>query len=125
MKFSEFLSLKYYLDKVCLSILLCERKTTTFTPKEQQYIDKLEESQKLDYHLLAEDSKEEGSKMKHKITIYFKEYKEEYRMTVGHAFSRAHQQIKNPEVKAKTKLKLLCCHLINRVFEKEHRNSIF
>ena len=28
-------------------------------------------------------------------------------------------------MKIRTKLKLFCCHIINRVFEKEHRKDLF
>ena len=53
---------------------------------------------------------------KSKQTITFQDYKEEYRLVVGHAFSRAQKKIKNYDLKMRIKLKLLCCHTINRVF---------
>ena len=62
---------------------------------------------------------------KPKSTIIFKSYKEEYRLVVGHAFSRAHQYISDYEEKARMKLKLLCCHLINRVFEEENQKKLY
>lgn len=62
---------------------------------------------------------------KSKQTLTFQEYKEEYRLVVGHAFSRAQKNIKNYDLKMRVKLKLLCCHTINRVFEKEHSLDLF
>ena len=44
---------------------------------------------------------------------------------MGHAFHKAHKNIENAELKIRTKLKLFCCHIINRVFEKEHRKDLF
>ena len=94
-----------------------------------EYIERFRESQKLDYHLISQETKNEKTiklrEGKNKLSVIFKEYKEEYRMAVGHAFSKAHQCIKKIDTKTRMKLKLLCCHLINRVFEKEHRKVIF
>lgn len=53
-----------------------------------------------------------------RVFYSFNEFKEEYRIVVGHAFQKAHKKIENAELKIRTKLKLFCCHIINRVFEK-------
>ena len=60
-----------------------------------------------------------------KIKANFNEYKEEYRVVVGHAFYKSHKAIENVEMKMRIKLKIFCCHVINRVFEKEYRKEIF
>ena len=39
-------------------------------------------------------------------------------MVVGHAFFKAQRNISDNSVKMRMKLKLLLCHVINRVFEK-------
>lgn len=44
---------------------------------------------------------------------------------VGHAFYKAHKAIENPKVKNQMKLKLFCCHVINRVFDKMYVNELF
>lgn len=47
-------------------------------------------------------------------------------MVVGHTFSKAHRSISEDlGLRSRLKLKLFCCHVINRVFERENRNDIF
>lgn len=47
-------------------------------------------------------------------------------MVVGHVFSKAHKEIsENISLRSQIKLELFCCHLINRIFEKEYRREIF
>lgn len=55
----------------------------------------------------------------------FKSYKEAYRLVVGHAFYKAHKMIINSSLKHKIKLKLFCCHVINRVFDKSYVHELF
>jgi hypothetical protein len=55
----------------------------------------------------------------------FNQYKEEYRIVVGHVFHKVHKFVEDAELKARMKLKVFCCHAINRVFEKENRKSVF
>lgn len=56
----------------------------------------------------------------------FCDFKEAYRLVVGHVFSKAHKEIsENISLRSQVKLELFCCHLINRVFEKEYRKEIF
>lgn len=46
-------------------------------------------------------------------------------MAVGHAFYKAHKNIKDYDRKMRIKLKIFCCHVINRVFEKEYTKELF
>jgi hypothetical protein len=56
----------------------------------------------------------------------FADFKESYRLVVGHVFSKAHKEIaENIVLRSQIKLELFCCHLINRIFEKEYRKEIF
>lgn len=56
----------------------------------------------------------------------FSDFKESYRLVVGHVFSKAHKEIsENISLRSQIKLQLFCCHLINRIFEKEYRKEIF
>ena len=124
----ESLTLKFYLDKVCLSVLTCAKDKRS--KKERNMIEKLKESQKRDGYLLIENIENCGiPKLKEvysgKSSTNFQDYKEEYRLVVGHAFYKAHKCIKDYELKMQTKLKLFCCHVVNRVFEKEYRKDLF
>ena len=61
----------------------------------------------------------------HKATK-FSDFKQAYRLVVGHVFSKAHKEISdNIGLRSQIKLQLFCCHLINRIFEKEYRKEIF
>ena len=52
----------------------------------------------------------------HKATD-FSDFKESYRLVVGHVFSKAHKEItENITLRSQVKLELFCCHLINRIF---------
>jgi hypothetical protein len=58
--------------------------------------------------------------------VQFSEFKEPYRLVVGHAFSKAHRAMSDKvQQRSQVKLGLFCCHLINRIFEKEYRGEIF
>jgi hypothetical protein len=47
----------------------------------------------------------------------FADFKEGYRVVVGYVFSKAHKNISEDLIlRSRLKLKLFCCHVINRVF---------
>ncbi len=51
--------------------------------------------------------------------VKFPDYKEPYRLVVGHVFSKAHKSMsENVLLRSQVKMQLFCCHLINRIFEK-------
>jgi hypothetical protein len=56
----------------------------------------------------------------------FGEFKEPYRLVIGHVFAKAHKNItEDIHIRSQLKLKLFICHVINRVFNKEHNEGIF
>jgi adenine-specific DNA methylase len=58
--------------------------------------------------------------------VQFTQFKEPYRLVVGHVFSKAHRAMSEKVLqRSQVKLGLFCCHLINRIFEKEYRSEIF
>ncbi len=58
--------------------------------------------------------------------LKFSDFKEPYRLVVGYVFSKAHKSVtENIPLRSQIKIQLFCCHLINRIFEKEYRNEIF
>ena len=59
------------------------------------------------------------------LSTDFKNYKEAYRLVVGHAFYKAHKMITESKLKNQIKLKLFCCHVINRVFDKAYTPELF
>lgn len=51
----------------------------------------------------------------------FETFKLSYRSSIGNLFKVVHGETTlAPQPKLQLKLELFCCHLINRVFEKEH-----
>ena len=123
----EELALKYYLDKACLNIL---SENATKSEENCDLISKFIRSQTLDSTSLTSNIKQVGIKKFSDFfcphpEMEFKSFKEGYRLVVGHAFYRAHKMIKDEKLKNKVKLKLFCCHAINRVFDKGNVKDIF
>ena len=56
----------------------------------------------------------------------FNDFKEPYRLVIGHVFAKAHKNItEDIHIRSQLKLKLFICHVINRVFNNEHNEGIF
>ncbi len=56
----------------------------------------------------------------------FNDFKEPYRLVIGHVFAKAHKNITSDiHIRSQLKLKLFICYVINRVFNKEHNEGIF
>jgi hypothetical protein len=56
----------------------------------------------------------------------FNDFKEPYRLVIGHVFAKAHKNItEDIQIRSQLKLKLFICHVINRVFNCEHNEGIF
>ena len=56
----------------------------------------------------------------------FNDFKEPYRLVVGHVFAKAHKNItEDVHIRSQLKLKLFICHVINRVFNSDHNEGIF
>lgn len=125
----EELALKYYLDKICLSLLL-EQGENSSSVSVFSLGEKLRNSQTLDSVNLASNINKVGIKKFNELFTVnssndFKCFKQPYRLVVGHAFYKAHKLIEHKRRKNQIKLKLFCCHVINRVFEKVYSHSLF
>lgn len=55
----------------------------------------------------------------------FSSIKEGYRNTVGKAYECIQKRVTEPNKRAQLKLKIFCCHLINRVFKMECKRETF
>ena len=124
----EELALKYYLDKVCICIL--EENNGTNCRSANNMAEKLKKFQREDSQNLSTNITKVGIKKFSDLfstapSTDFKSFKEAYRLVVGHAFYRAHKGIENYKLKNKIKLKLFCCHVINRVFDKGYVHELF
>ena len=118
----EVLVLKYYLDKACLWILEGS-KSLKLNEGEKKFAKKISENIEKSYKVVCKNLQQCNipdlpTVFSQKKSSIFNDYKDEYRIVVGHAFHKAHKRLESAEVKIRTKLKLLCCHVINRVFEK-------
>lgn len=116
----------YYIKKISLSLLepFGQKECGKMKMKEmQQGVDRLG-------NYMAKNMKENniprlGDYFSHKASK-FSDFKQSYRLVVGHVFSKAHKQIaENISLRSQIKLELFCCHLINRIFQKEYRREIF
>lgn len=55
----------------------------------------------------------------------FSSIKEGYRNTVGKAYECIQKRVTEPNKRAQLKLRIFCCHLINRVFKMEWKRETF
>ena len=123
----EELALKYYLDKVSICIL---EENSSSNGRSANMVEKLKKYQIEDSTSLSTNISQVGIKKFSELfsltsSNEFKSFKEAYRLVVGHAFYRAHKCIENYKLKNKIKLKLFCCHVINRVFDKGYVHELF